>query len=477
MSISNSPQPTPIETWSLRRQFVIPLGLLILGTALSITWVTAWVSLRVEQQEITSRFAQVYDQIARSDYPLTPAIVTQIENYSGIGIVLISNDGRPSGTSLSPNQLADVLRHPEITASLEQQGSSPVVVLTEPSFSNPVTAQGYSFRQSRRKASYQSVILLLADPARTRQLSMLSWAPAISGMVSVLVLMLVSSWIASRLAGRIRVLESHVKAISQGAYDCIELPGPKDAVNRLSQEINSLSQDLKVAHDVIAKTERARLISLVASGMAHDIRNALAGASLLLETFLREPGNEQSSEVQMALTELQKVSGSIRRLLASDPRTELIDEPDLQLQEIESRLRETVGRYADHQHVQFELDGFARQCLIPQGTAIANALVNLAMNAIEAAGVGGEVKVETIAPRPPHSQDEMIVWRVWDSGKGPAAEIAESIMEPFVTSKLEGVGLGLSMVSRVAERNQGALRWFRESDRTCFELSIPLHRD
>jgi signal transduction histidine kinase len=94
------------------------------------------------------------------------------------------------------------------------------------------------------------------------------------------------------------------------------------------------------------------------------------------------------------------------------------------------------------------------------------------MNAIEATGAGGAVEVlSDLRHNDQRSRDE-IVWRVWDDGPGPPAAIADVIAEPFVTSKREGVGLGLAMVRRVADQMNGELRWFRECERTCFEFLI-----
>ena len=66
------------------------------------------------------------------------------------------------------------------------------------------------------------------------------------------------------------------------------------------------------------------------------------------------------------------------------------------------------------------------------------AILNLALNAIEAAGQGGSVAIEL------HRRDHEVTVEVVDNGPGPPPELAETLCDPFITSKPEGVGLGLS---------------------------------
>ena len=60
-----------------------------------------------------------------------------------------------------------------------------------------------------------------------------------------------------------------------------------------------------------------------------------------------------------------------------------------------------------------------------------------------------------------------------DTGPGPSPEVAETLLDAFVTSKPEGVGLGLALANQVAVEQGGRLSWSREGGVTRFVLALP----
>ena len=90
------------------------------------------------------------------------------------------------------------------------------------------------------------------------------------------------------------------------------------------------------------------------------------------------------------------------------------------------------------------------------------AVLNLTMNAIEAAGPGGEVGLGA------STDSGEVTIEVSDTGPGPPPELAENLLEPFVTSKPEGVGLGLALAQRVAVEHGGRLSWQRKATEPAF---------
>jgi signal transduction histidine kinase len=99
--------------------------------------------------------------------------------------------------------------------------------------------------------------------------------------------------------------------------------------------------------------------------------------------------------------------------------------------------------------------------------ALRAALVNLALNAIDATGAGGHVSIAA------EVGGGRITLAVEDDGPGPPTELGTALAEPFVTGKQEGVGLGLSVARAVAEQHGGTLAWRRADGRTRFTIALP----
>ena len=96
---------------------------------------------------------------------------------------------------------------------------------------------------------------------------------------------------------------------------------------------------------------------------------------------------------------------------------------------------------------------------------------NIFTNALQAMnGKDGELRLRSGVE---HGQ---VVLSAQDNGPGVPAEIMPRLFEPFVTSKPEGVGLGLAVARQVAEAHGGRVDWQRHPEHTCFRLELPLEK-
>jgi signal transduction histidine kinase len=451
------------ETWSLRRQLIVPLGATILLVALAVSAITWWAAQDSQRRWAAEKMDTVYEQLRQASYPLTERVIEQIKSYSGVDAILIPKEGAPVTTLSQADYNA-------LAANASDPRSS-VATGTWMLGDRLFHYRKYTPPLNIRDDGLQELVLLVQQPRDPGVLFAPVWAPIASGLVSIAAMILVTTIVGSRIVRRIEDLESQVVRIAQGKFDVVEPRGPNDAIRRLSVSINTMSSQLAKAQDWIARTERSRLISMIAGGMAHQLRNALTGASLLLQSFIRSHAAESVEELSMAEQQLKLAAEAVRRLLASDPNVEMVDEPEMPAHSIMDAARDCVATYAQHQQVAMAWDLGERNhdTFVPQGSAVVGAIVNLLMNAIEATGRGGQVECRMDCRTAP----QQVCWRVVDNGPGPDPTLANSIMEPFVTSKKEGVGLGLAMAARVAKRCHGSLSWRREQDHTIFEFVIP----
>ncbi|MDZ7344089.1 MAG: ATP-binding protein, partial [candidate division KSB1 bacterium] len=94
-------------------------------------------------------------------------------------------------------------------------------------------------------------------------------------------------------------------------------------------------------------------------------------------------------------------------------------------------------------------------------------LLNLLRNAIEAMNGRGNIHLGA------QEQKKHVAISIHDSGPGVPAELAEKIFEPFFTTKAQGSGLGLALVQRLVEQNNGRIDLVSSDKGAHFRLLLP----
>jgi signal transduction histidine kinase len=123
---------------------------------------------------------------------------------------------------------------------------------------------------------------------------------------------------------------------------------------------------------------------------------------------------------------------------------------------------------AKHAHVSWECESPPddRDFTVANAHSVRAGLLNLVLNAVQAAGSGGHVRLWTDRTRT-HVQIH-----VSDSGSGPPESLQSAMFEPFITSKPEGIGLGLALAKAAAEEHGGSLTFARPDGQTRFTMSL-----
>jgi signal transduction histidine kinase len=252
-------------------------------------------------------------------------------------------------------------------------------------------------------------------------------------------------------------LESNVGASSAGPQRRSGVP--RAILDPVSEELfvslrRALQRERQQAAEVSSRmqeTQRLAELGQLAAGLAHEIKNPLAGVHGALE-LLRDDATPTGRDVyDQMLAELDRVNGTIHALLnfarPSRPVRIPTDIP-LLIESAARLLRPALARRGIVLDVGsapgmrlFSLDpGQMRQVL-----------VNLITNAVDAVDKGGRIEVRA-APLP---DDSGIVLAVTDNGPGIAPEDHDRVFDPFYTTKFTGTGLGLSVVRSLIEKHGG----------------------
>lgn len=242
-------------------------------------------------------------------------------------------------------------------------------------------------------------------------------------------------------------------------------------VQGVIDEIGRVVEQLQQREHEVLRAEHLAAVGQIAAGVAHELRNPLTSVKMLVQT-----GREGDPPTGLTAEELAVIEGEIRRMeqylrsfldFARPPRAErraadLVPVVRRALTLAEGRARrQKVTLLADLPTEPIELRIDPEQ--------VQQVIVNLLLNALDALPEGGTVRVE-IEPRP-----GAVEIRVRDTGPGISPRVRDRLFEPFVTSKENGLGLGLSISRRLIEAHGGSIRGENEAaGGAVFAFTLPL---
>ena len=246
----------------------------------------------------------------------------------------------------------------------------------------------------------------------------------------------------------------------------------EDRVLMRTRELELSNEALRQAQQALIQQERLRALGQMASGIAHDINNAISPIALYTESMLERETN-LSSEARDRLVTIQRAIDDVAQTVARMREFYRPREPELELADVElNRLVQQIieltrARWSDQPQrrgIMIDLRlGLAPDLLDVRGAdnEIRDALTNLIFNAVDAMPNGGVIEVRTSMRTVP-AQGSAPTRHVWlevsDTGVGMDDETRRRCLEPFFTTKGErGTGLGLAMVYGMAQRHGCAL--------------------
>ena len=232
--------------------------------------------------------------------------------------------------------------------------------------------------------------------------------------------------------------------------------------------------DLHRTQQAVMQQERLRALGQMASGIAHDINNAISPIALYTESLLeREPnlGERPRRYLQTIQCAIEDVAATVARMREfCRPREGQIELAPVQLSKLVQQILDlTRPKWRDlpqSRGVGIELKSELASDLptvMGVGNEIRDALTNLVLNAIDAMPQGGTLTVRTrvgmsasIANGQPLRRQAIV--EVGDTGVGMAEDTRRRCIEPFFTTKGErGTGLGLAMVYGMVQRHNAEI--------------------
>jgi signal transduction histidine kinase len=254
-----------------------------------------------------------------------------------------------------------------------------------------------------------------------------------------------------------------------------------DEIGDLGRNFNHMVEQLRENRYEIERLHRTQMsraehmatLGEMATGLAHEIRNPLAGIAGVIEIIGRDlpptsPARSVVKEVRQEITRINRIVTDLLqtarphppKVRKSDLNTTVEHAVMLGRQQALSKSTEiTLRKDPSLPEVEHDSD------------QIHQVLLNLLLNALQAIDANGKIAVTV------ELQGKNAVIEVADNGRGIAPDHLPNIFRPFYTTKGDGTGLGLSLAHRIVEDHQGRIEVTSTVGQgTTFAVVLPLQR-
>ncbi len=420
---------------------------------MGLTLLSARIVGRLAEEQLDQRMRGMASVVSAANFPLTDAVLVQIRGLSGAELAVLSANG-------------DLL-----ATTTRELKSAPAT--------GSVSLAGDRYRQerialARTPDSPAATLIVLSPEARYRQaVRQAIVAPLAVGVLTLLLSSLGGAWLARRIEREVQSLRGNMLALAAGEFTQFRLPETNDELRDLAVGLNDTSRRLAEYREVLRRTERGATLAQVAAGLAHELRNAVTGCRLALDLHRERCQHTSDESLPVVQQQLEWIDDYVRRFLQLSTPTTAGPKHEIDLVEITQAARAMVAPLARHHQIEFHLESPHQSVVLnAHRESMTQALVNLLINAIQAVAANSPDTLRQITLALSNSPSEIVI-EVIDTGPGIPAHLVNSLAEPFVTTKPDGVGLGLSLVRSVAAEHGGTLAWRRDEDRTTFTLTFP----
>ncbi len=309
--------------------------------------------------------------------------------------------------------------------------------------------------------------------------TMFLWAFGITAVLAISLSLFLKHFVTNPIQDLIATMER----AERGLEARVEVKSSDD-IGRLGEAFNSLLSKLERARrrveryhfEQMKRADRLASIGEMAAGIAHEIKNPLAGIAGVIQVLKKETvaGEPKRAILEEVLSQVERMDKAVRNLLAfarpPEPKMSLVD------------INEMIGKLLDFLALQFAKQNITAERKLSAGLPwltldpdlLQQAFINIALNAIQAMPDGGIFTVETKAASPSAEGAGSVTIILADSGKGIPTDKLSMIFNPFFTTRQQGTGLGLSITQRIVEQHNGEISVTSAPGKgTTFAITLP----
>ena len=454
------------RAWPLQYRIVIPFVLVAVVTASGAAFVSQALLKRALESRVLAQLIDASAVAARSEFALNGSILQSIKEITGDDVITFTSGGEIVASTIDASA-----QQPLIAAIFAAHRDAPsaddATVLREVACPDSPCYVAYR-RVSNRPFT---VVALVAHTSEIRSARRaITRTIAIAAALGLVALGVISQIVARRVTAPLAELVAFARNVSAGTSGTRARAGT-DEIGRLAAAFNDMLNRLEQTREALIRSEKLGLAGLLAARVAHDIRNPLSSIKMqaqLLRT--RVQGDESRAMLQSLLHDVDQIEVVIQGLLELASPGEV----RLELQQVNDLLRDILDLLRpqfQHRKIQVELQLAAGIPALPlDSTRFKQAVRNVIANAVEAMPGGGTLRVSTRLVE----DGSTLLLEIQDDGVGVDPVVLDRVFDPFVSTKREGVGLGLVNTKATVERHGGRIELAPHQPRgTRVTISLP----
>lgn len=227
----------------------------------------------------------------------------------------------------------------------------------------------------------------------------------------------------------------------------------------------------------LERQEKLASLGVLATGIAHEIRNPLTAIKVRLFTLKssHQPGSSEHEDLEVIRSEIDRLERIVRDFLQFARPAE----PELQTMPAERLLREVQNLLQASlalKKVELKLELLADAQIRADPDKLKQVLLNFVQNGADSMASGGVVTLRLRQDEQWLNGHQMnaVVIDIADQGAGIPPEVQKRLFDPFFTTKEAGTGLGLPIAARIVEKHGGIIQYETRPNRgTTFSIVLP----
>jgi len=239
----------------------------------------------------------------------------------------------------------------------------------------------------------------------------------------------------------------------------------------------------KQAEEALQRAEKLVVVGEMAAGLAHEIKNPLAGIKLSIEVLSSELdlAKKDGELTQQIIAEINRIETLLKNLLnyATPPTPQFapidvnqIIESTLEIAKFSLKSPARGAKPQQPKEIEFVRELNDLPLIVADTGQLQQVILNLLINAVYAVQDRGTIRIATSA-----TADDSIQIAVSDDGEGIAELDLKKIFQPFFTTKPNGTGLGLPICKRLIEQQSGTISVIRNPERgLTFTIHLPVEQ-